>query len=124
MADTALVTGGKWHVALEIIRQLLVDGDTVHATVRSLSNVAKTRPLTQLQEQFPGRLHLFEANLVSPGSFDAAMQGCTLVYHVAASFLLPEQIKDRHQQLIEPAISGRPTFSKRSIDPRASSVLS
>jgi dihydroflavonol-4-reductase len=106
MADIALVTGGSGFVALEIIDQLLAGGGRVHTTVRDLRNEAKVRPLKRLQEQFPDQLQIFEANLLSLGSFEPAMQGCTVVFHVAASFLLPEQIKDARQQLIEPAING------------------
>jgi nucleoside-diphosphate-sugar epimerase len=106
MSDTALVTGGSGFVALEIIQQLLADGDKVHTTVRDIRNDAKVRPLKRLQTQFPGRLHIFEANLLSPGSFGPAVHGCNLVFHVAASFLLPEQIRDKQRDLIEPAING------------------
>ena len=106
MSDISLVTGGSGYVALEIVRQLLADGGHVHTTVRDLRNKAKVRPLERLQEQYPGQLTLFEANLLSPQTFEPAMQGCTTVFHVAASFLLPEQIKDPQQQLIQPAIVG------------------
>lgn len=106
MAETALVTGGTGYVALEIIRQLLADGDHVNATVRDLNNAAKVGPLSELQGQYPGQLQVFEANLLTPGAFDAAMNGCTVVFHVASAFLLPEQIKDAKRQLIAPAIEG------------------
>jgi len=92
MIDTALVTGGSGFVALEIIQQLLAGGCRVRATVRDLRKEPKVRPLKRLQTQFPERLQIFEANLLSSRSFDPAMQGCTVVYHVASPFLLPEQI--------------------------------
>ena len=106
MADNALVTGGSGYVALEIIQQLLAEGAKVNTTVRDLRNEAKVDPLKQLQEKYPGQLQLFEANLLKPGTFDRAMRDCTVVFHVASAFLLPEQIKDAKLQLIDPAING------------------
>ncbi|MBB3773462.1 nucleoside-diphosphate-sugar epimerase [Angulomicrobium tetraedrale] len=64
------------------------------------------RPLHRLQRQFPGQLTIFEADLLVPGAFDAAMAGCTVVHHVASPFLLPEKIKDGRQQMLEPALKG------------------
>jgi nucleoside-diphosphate-sugar epimerase len=106
MTQAALVTGGSGFVASHLIQQLLQDGNQVHATVRSLANEAKLRPLRRLQEQYPKQLHLFEADLLSPGSFDAAMNSCSVVHHVASPFLLPEKIKDGRRQMLEPALSG------------------
>ncbi|KAI9162991.1 hypothetical protein HJFPF1_04586 [Paramyrothecium foliicola] len=37
---------------------------------------SKCKPLLDLQAQFPGRLNMFEADLVKAGSFAEAMQGC------------------------------------------------
>jgi nucleoside-diphosphate-sugar epimerase len=106
MSDTALVTGGSGFVALELIQQLLTDGDRVHTTVRDIRNKKKVRPLKRLQERFPGQLEIFEANLLWPGSFGPAMQNCNIVFHVATSFLLPGQIRDSQHELSAPAING------------------
>jgi nucleoside-diphosphate-sugar epimerase len=104
--ETALVTGGSGFVACHLVQQLLQDGNVVHATVRSLANESKLRPLKQLQQQYPGQLQLFEADLLTPGSFDTAMEGCSVVHHVASPFLLPEKIKDGQRQMLEPALRG------------------
>ncbi|RDS84001.1 NAD-dependent epimerase/dehydratase family protein [Dyella psychrodurans] len=106
MKETALVTGGSGFVASHVIQQLLQAGDAVHATVRSLANEAKIRPLRQLRQQFPDQLQLFEADLLAPGSFDTALKGCTVVHHIASPFLLPEKIKDGKRQMLEPALFG------------------
>jgi nucleoside-diphosphate-sugar epimerase len=106
MSNTALVTGGSGFVASHLVLQLLQGGSAVHATVRNLAHDAKLRPLRQLQQQYPQQLHLFEADLLQPRSFDAAMQGCTVVHHVASPFLLPEKIKDGRKQMLEPALLG------------------
>ena len=53
-----------------------------------------------------GRLELFQADLLRPGSFDAAINGCRYVFHVASPFLLPEQIKSTGTDVIKPAVEG------------------
>jgi dihydroflavonol-4-reductase len=106
MQQRALVTGGGGFIAGHLIEQLLAAGDVVHATVRDLAAIAKVQHLLDLQRSHPGQLHLFEADLLRPGSFNAAMKDCEVVYHVASPFLMPEQIKDPRTQLIEPALAG------------------
>lgn len=104
--DPVLVTGGSGYVASHLIRQLLERGTAVHATVRRASDTAKLAPLHAIQREFPGLLTLFEADLLKPGSFADAMAGCTVVYHVASPFLMPEKITDGHRQMVEPAVDG------------------
>ncbi|MGV2124745.1 NAD-dependent epimerase/dehydratase family protein [Agrobacterium vitis] len=106
MQDTMLVTGGSGFVASHLILQLLEMDATVHTTVRSLRNVAKIKPLTDMQARFPGKLTLYEADLLIPGSFDAAVAGCSIVFHVASPFKLPEKIKDGQREMVEPALQG------------------
>lgn len=106
MAQTALVTGGTGYIALWVVKILLEHGHNVHTTVRSLANEKKCKPLLDLQIQHPDKLTLFEADLLSPGSFAKSMQGCDTVYHIASPFLLPSQIKDGMKECVEPAIQG------------------
>lgn len=102
-----LVTGGSGFVAMELISQLLVQGYAVHTTVRSPQNTAKVSCLQDLKAQHPeGKLLLFEADLLQPGSFDAAMQGCEIVFHVASPFKVPEKIKDGNSEMVQPALQG------------------
>lgn len=102
-----LVTGGSGFVALELVAQLLSRGYTVHTTVRSLQNQAKLEPLRDLRSRHDeGRLLLFEADLLQPGSFRSAMQGCRTVYHVASPFRMAEMIKDGQKEMVDPALNG------------------
>lgn len=102
-----LVTGGSGFIALELISQLLSQGYTVHTTVRSLQNQSKVQPLRHLRDCNPeGKLLLFEADLLQEGSFRAAMQGCTVVYHVASPFKMAEKIKNGQEEMLKPALEG------------------
>jgi dihydroflavonol-4-reductase len=76
MSQTALVTGGTGFIALYVVKLLLEHGHHVHTTVRSLANKKKCKSLLELQTQYPDKLTLFEADLLSHGSFFQAMQGC------------------------------------------------
>lgn len=106
MGQTVLVTGGSGFVASHLIEQLLAGDAMVHATVRSLANRAKMQPLWAMQSRYPNRLRLFEADLLKAGSFNAAMESCSIVHHVASPFMLPEKIKDGHRQMLAPALQG------------------
>jgi dihydroflavonol-4-reductase len=106
MSETVLVTGGSGFVASHLIEQLLDGGARVHATVRSVANAAKMRPLDDLNSRYPEQLRVFEADLLQDGSFTGPMQGCSLVFHVASPFMLPEKIKDGRRQMLEPALRG------------------
>lgn len=101
-----LVTGGSGFVAAHLVKHLLEQATPVHATVRSLVDRAKVDPLLKMQREHPGMLTLFEADLLRPGSFVGAMTGCSVVYHVASPFLMPERITDGNAQMLQPALRG------------------
>ena len=48
---------------------------------------------------------MFSADLLQEGSFDAAMEGCELVYHTASPWLMGK-LKDPENDLIKPARQG------------------
>ena len=100
-----LVTGGSGYIAGWIIRYLLEKGITVRATVRDTGLPDKVTHLNELAETLPGKLRLFAADLLKPGAFDQAMQGCELVMHTASPFTL-DKTKDPQTAFIQPALEG------------------
>lgn len=99
-----LVTGANGYVASWLVKKLLDNGNTVHATVRDSKNEEKIKHLLDLGKTAKGKLVLFDADLLTEGSFTRAMEGCELVYHTASPFT--SNISDPVKELIEPAVSG------------------
>lgn len=101
MAGTVLVSGGSGYIAGFLIRQLLAEGWTVHATVRSLSREAQLRPLLGGTAE---TLRFFAADLTADAGWAEAMAGCSHVAHVASPFRADAP---RHEdELIIPAREG------------------
>jgi len=99
-----LVTGANGYVASWLVKDLLEDGITVHAAVRSPENENKVGHLKQLAANAKGELKLFKADLLTPGAYKEAMEGCELVYHTASPFVT--DVKNPQKELIEPAENG------------------
>lgn len=100
-----MVTGGSGYIAGWIVKYLLEEGVTVRATVRDTGLPEKVAHLNRLAESLPGKLRLFAADLLNPGAFEQAMQGCELVMHTASPFLLKGG-KDPRSTFIRPALEG------------------
>ncbi len=105
MNQTILVTGAAGYLASWVVQGLLQSGHTVHGTVRSLADGPKLRHLHALAGQHPGRLRLFEADLLQAHGFDEAIRGCSLVIHLASPYFL-DKPQDVQRQLVDPAVQG------------------
>ena len=99
-----MVTGANGYVASWLVKKLLEDGITVHAAVRSPENDKKVGHLKAAAAQAKGAIKLFKADLLTPGAYKEAMEGCELVYHTASPFI--SNFKDPQKELIEPAVLG------------------
>lgn len=101
-----LVTGATGYVAGHLIDRLLQSGARVRATVRDPGDTGKIAHLLKLAERGPGSISFFRANLLEPGSHDAAMQGCGIVFHTASPFLDMTKVQDAQRDLVDPALKG------------------
>lgn len=103
-SDRVLLTGVSGflggHVALELLRQ----GFSVRGSVRSLGKAAKVKKTLASHGADLTRLELVELDLLSDTGWEAAVDGCRYVQHVASPFVL-EQPKDKNE-LIRPAVEG------------------
>ena len=98
------VTGAAGFIASHVIVDLLDEGYGVHATVRDLGDNAKCSHLDDLKERYPGQLVLFEADMLQPGSLDAALEDCDALIHTAAAVILAAP--DPQKQIIDVAVKG------------------
>lgn len=102
---TVLVTGASGYIAGWIVKQLLDQGHTVHATVRDPQKTTSVAHLLACAKNSPGTLKLFKADLLAPGSFDDATAGCSVVMHTASPFVL-DGFRDAEAELVRPAVEG------------------
>ena len=100
-----LVTGATGYIAGWVIERLLRSGHTVHATVRDPSKTASVAHLQKIADASSGSIQFFKADLLTPQSFDAAMQGCELVFHMASPFVVLNY-KDAEKDIVRPAVEG------------------
>ncbi|XP_059633986.1 vestitone reductase-like [Cornus florida] len=93
------VTGGTGFLASWLIKKLLQHGYSVRTTIRSDPDKKKDVSFLTNLPGAPEKLQIFNADLEQPGSFDAAIEGCIGVFHVAHPIDLedkePEEVKTR-----------------------------
>lgn len=99
------VTGASGYIASWIVKELLEQGRTVHATVRDPGKASSVAHLKRVAEKAPGTLKLFKADLLAEGSFDEAVQGCEVVIHTASPFVITG-FTDAYEALVRPAVEG------------------
>src|SRR5262245_30025683 len=78
-----LVTGATGFLGPRLVRQMLEAGMTVRCFVRPTSDLTSLRREGALFPQ--DRLEFFEGNLGRLDACSAAMDGCQVIYHVAAA---------------------------------------
>lgn len=101
MGGPVLVTGGSGFVGSWVVRELLEHGYRVRTTVRG------ERGAYPYLSGLPGAgqlLELVQADLLVPGSFDAAVQGCGCVIHTASPYAI--NVADPQRDLVDPALRG------------------
>jgi len=99
-----LVTGANGYVASWLVKLLLEKGCIVHAAVRNPNDDNKVGHLKQMSAELPGEVRFYEADLLTEGSYTAAMEGCSVVFHTASPFTTT--VSDPQKELIDPAVKG------------------
>ena len=79
-------------------------GYTVHAAIRNSSDEKKIKHLEKIKSSSKGTLKYFESDLLSPNSYESAMEGCEIVFHTASPFVMDS--KDPQGEVIDPALEG------------------
>jgi len=102
--QTVGVTGANGFIGSHIVKQLLGKGYKVHGTVQDLSrdavNFLKSLPYAE-------NLSLFQGELLTPGCFDKAFEGCDGVFHLASPTLKDtEDMKNPETDMVEFAVYG------------------
>jgi bifunctional dihydroflavonol 4-reductase/flavanone 4-reductase len=101
--STVCVTGAAGFIGSWLVMRLLERGYTVRAAVRDTGNPVKTKHLLDL----PGaneRLILCKADMDEEGSFDAAIDGCEGVFHLATRTVFTSP--DPENEVIRPTVNG------------------
>jgi dihydroflavonol-4-reductase len=98
------VTGAAGFIGSHVVRELLEGGYRVRATVRDAGDVEKTRHLHDLAAGRKAALELVSADLQQRGSFDAAVDGCQYVFHLASPVTLTAA--DPQRDIVDPAVDG------------------
>jgi nucleoside-diphosphate-sugar epimerase len=102
MSRTVCLTGASGFLGTHVLKLLLEQGYTIHATTTSIERHGARLNGLVPQATAEGRLKLFEADLLDAKSFDAPMSQCTAVLHTASPFYFGET----HDELVLPAVNG------------------
>lgn len=101
------VTGATGFIGLHLVQQLLAKDCHVVAAVRNASDERKMAPLVAMQAAGRGILTIVGGcEALVEGSYDEAVQGCEVCFHLASPFWMDGRITDPHSQLVAPAEQG------------------
>lgn len=103
--ELVLVTGGSGYIASNIIIQLLEQGYSVRATVRSLEKIDRVKKIVRAGGIGNlADLSFIETDLSSEYNWDKAMKGVTYVIHSASP--TPKLNFKDEREMIDPAVNG------------------
>lgn len=102
--ETVLVTGGSGYIGSWCVIGLLQQGFAVRTTVRSLARETAVRAAIGTVVDPQDRLSFHAADLVADAGWDAAVQGCDYLLHVASPISIAEPRNP--DDLIVPARDG------------------
>ena len=105
MVETVLVTGGGGFVASWCVATLLNQGYAVRATLRDLDKAPAVLGVVEAAGAPIQRLSFVGADLTRDGGWDAAMEGCAYVLHVASPLGSGQAALDR-DAFVAPARDG------------------
>lgn len=103
--STVLVTGANGHVAQHVVQQLLdIPSVKVKATVRSASSSVSVERMFH-SHITAGSLDIVQvSDITQDGAFDAAIQDCTHVAHVASPLIVGSS--NAEEDVLKPALRG------------------
>ena len=99
-----LVTGGSGFIALHCIDQLLEKGFMVRTTIRSESRKDEINKAMDKYPNLDQNLEFHICDLLKDEGWEAAVDGCDYVLHVASPFIL--EVPSDENVLIKPAVDG------------------
>ncbi len=99
-----LLTGISGYVGLHCAVELLKSGYAVRGSLRSLSKADAVRENIKKHVDPKENLEFCELDLLSDDGWDAAVEGCDLLMHVASPFV--SKVPEDENELIKPAVEG------------------
>ncbi|SFT37766.1 Nucleoside-diphosphate-sugar epimerase [Lishizhenia tianjinensis] len=100
-----VLTGATGYLGSHILTQLLAKEYEVRITTRNLQRTQQDPLIKELLDKYPGKLHIYEADLLEEGSYDEVMKGAKALIHAASPFKI-EGIKNPKKELVDPAVIG------------------
>lgn len=102
--EKVMVTGGSGFIALHCIDQLLEKGFMVRTTIRSESRKDEINKAMDKYPNLDQNLEFHICDLLKDEGWEAAVDGCDYVLHVASPFIL--EVPSDENVLIKPAVDG------------------